>query len=115
MLPKVKPKKPSIAAHLLLFMQKLYKLTLSPYIGRSCRYLPTCSEYAADCVKLHGAWRGSWMGLARVCRCHPWGQKGFDPAPQIAPKAQFYSPWNYGIWKIDEQPDFICKKIEEDV
>ncbi len=105
----------SLAARFLLILQKIYKLTLSPFIGRSCRYLPTCSDYAAECVKLHGAWRGSWLGLARLCRCHPWGQSGFDPAPKTIANAKWYRPWDYGIWKINEQNDFNCKKIKENV
>ena len=92
------PRNLSFAAHVLLFLQKLYKVTLSPLIGGQCRYLPTCSEYAADCVKLHGAWVGSWMGFARVCRCRPNGGSGFDPAPEIAQSVKWYQPWKYGDW-----------------
>lgn len=88
----------SLPAHILLWAQKLYKITLSPLIGGQCRYLPTCSQYAADCVKLHGAWRGSWMGFARVCRCNPMGGSGYDPAPLEAPKAKWFEPWKYGDW-----------------
>lgn len=61
---------------------RAYKLTLSPLIGRQCRYLPTCSEYAAEALILHGAWRGSWLAAKRVCRCNPWGGSGYDPVPQ---------------------------------
>ena len=67
-------------------------------IGNQCRYLPTCSDYAADCVRKHGAWKGSWMGFARVCRCHPKGGAGYDPAPEIAPDAKWFTPWKYGDW-----------------
>ncbi|KAF0118001.1 MAG: hypothetical protein FD163_389 [Hyphomonadaceae bacterium] len=92
------PRKISLPAHALLLAQKLYKITLSPLIGGQCRYLPTCSDYAADCVKLHGAWCGSWMGFARVCRCNPVGGSGYDPAPLDAPQARWYEPWKYGDW-----------------
>ncbi len=95
---KILPRKLSLPAHILLFLQKLYKVTLSPLIGRQCRYLPTCSEYAADCVKLHGAWIGSWMGFARICRCHPKGGSGYDPAPKEHKSAKWYRPWEYGDW-----------------
>ena len=47
----------------------------------SCRYLPTCSAYAAEAIEVHGAGRGSWLALRRVCRCHPWGGHGHDPVP----------------------------------
>ncbi len=60
---------------------RAYKLTLSPLIGRSCRFQPTCSEYAAAVLIGHGPVRGSWLAARRLCRCHPWGGSGYDPAP----------------------------------
>ena len=74
-----------------------YKLTLSPFIGRDCRYLPTCSAYAADAVRTLGAWAGAWMTTARLCRCHPWGGKGYDPAPAEI-SAPWWAPWRLGDW-----------------
>ena len=64
---------------------RAYKLTLSPLIGRQCRFLPTCSEYTADVLISHGPWKGAVLGARRVCRCHPWGPAGYDPPPP-APK-----------------------------
>ena len=58
-----------------------YQLAISPLLGPRCRYLPTCSEYAAEAVLVHGALRGGWLGLRRIARCHPWGGSGFDPVP----------------------------------
>lgn len=58
-----------------------YKLTLSPLIGRGCRYLPTCSEYAAEALITHGPVRGTYLAARRVCRCHPFGGSGYDPVP----------------------------------
>ncbi|MDW8370335.1 MAG: membrane protein insertion efficiency factor YidD [Geminicoccaceae bacterium] len=60
---------------------RAYRLLLSPVRGPSCRYLPTCSEYALEALERHGAWRGGWLALRRVARCHPWGGSGFDPVP----------------------------------
>jgi putative membrane protein insertion efficiency factor len=60
---------------------RTYKLTLSPLIGRQCRFLPTCSEYAADALISHGPLRGALLAGQRLCRCHPWGGTGFDPPP----------------------------------
>ena len=60
---------------------RAYKLTLSPLIGRQCRYLPTCSEYAAQALIVHGPWRGGSLAVQRLCRCNPWGGSGFDPVP----------------------------------
>ena len=60
---------------------RAYKLTLSPLIGRQCRFLPTCSEYAAEALISHGPWRGTSLAVRRLCRCHPWGGSGYDPPP----------------------------------
>lgn len=78
---------------------KAYRYTLSPIIGFHCRHLPTCSEYADDALNRHGFWAGSWMTLARLCRCHPWGTSGLDFVPQTVPRnARWYLPWRYGRW-----------------
>lgn len=90
---------PSLPARGLLGLIQLYKWTLSPLIGRQCRYLPTCSSYAADAVGKHGAWAGSWMAGARLCRCHPWGGHGWDPAPETVKPNSWWRPWRYGDWK----------------
>jgi uncharacterized protein len=66
---------------LLIALIRVYQLTLSSITGRSCRYLPTCSDYARQAVEKHGVGRGSLMAIARVSRCHPWGGDGFDPVP----------------------------------
>jgi putative membrane protein insertion efficiency factor len=60
---------------------RAYKLTLSPLIGRHCRFAPSCSEYAAEVLIVHGPWRGTCLAAGRVCRCNPWGGSGYDPPP----------------------------------
>lgn len=90
---------PSLPANALLGAIQLYKWTLSPLIGRECRYLPTCSSYAADAIRAHGAWAGSWMAAARLCRCRPGGGWGYDPAPGEKPNVSPLKPWAYGDWK----------------
>lgn len=65
---------------------RAYKLTLSPWIGQSCRFLPTCSDYARDALILHGPVRGGALAVRRLCRCHPFGGSGFDPVPPRPPK-----------------------------
>ncbi len=78
---------------------KLYRLVLSPLIGRECRYLPTCSEYTEEAIGRYGLWAGFWIGLARILRCGPFGASGFDPIPETLPqRARWYLPWRYGRW-----------------
>lgn len=60
---------------------RIYQLFISPLLLPSCRYLPSCSEYAAEAIATHGALRGSWLALRRLLRCHPWGGSGYDPVP----------------------------------
>ena len=65
---------------------RAYKLTLSPWIGQSCRFLPTCSDYAAEALILHGPVRGGWLAVRRLCRCQPFGSSGLDPVPPRSPR-----------------------------
>ena len=78
---------------------KAYRYTLSPLVGFHCRHLPTCSDYADQALERHGLWAGSWMTLARLCRCHPWGSSGLDFVPDtLSPKSRWFLPWRYGRW-----------------
>ncbi|WP_420962062.1 membrane protein insertion efficiency factor YidD [Brucella sp. IR073] len=75
---------------------RLYQLTLSGFIGNSCRHLPTCSEYAYEAIARHGLWAGGWMGLFRVVRCGPGGTHGLDPVPEtLGSPFAWYMPWRY--------------------
>ncbi|MBC2886640.1 membrane protein insertion efficiency factor YidD [Ochrobactrum sp. CM-21-5] len=75
---------------------RFYQVTLSSFIGNSCRHLPTCSEYAYEAIARHGLWNGSWMGLFRVVRCGPFGTHGFDPVPrELSRYFRWYLPWRY--------------------
>jgi len=74
-------KPPGLAARAAIGLIGVYQLTLSAIAGRGCRFAPTCSSYAAEAIGRHGAWRGVWLGLFRVARCHPWGGSGYDPVP----------------------------------
>jgi putative membrane protein insertion efficiency factor len=65
---------------LLIHLVLLYRVTLSRFLGGHCRYQPTCSQYAIDAIIKYGPWRGGWMAIKRIARCHPWGGKGYDPA-----------------------------------
>jgi putative membrane protein insertion efficiency factor len=70
-----------MTAKLLIALIRGYRLTLSPYLGGACRFLPTCSVYALEAIERHGAWRGSLLALRRLSKCHPLGSSGFDPVP----------------------------------
>lgn len=76
-----------------------YRYTLSALIGRECRYLPTCSEYAEEAIEKNGAWKGLWLALARVVRCSPWGGSGYDPVPDLRGEHHALAPWRYGRWR----------------
>lgn len=65
----------------LIGLVRAYKYLVSPYLGNRCRFDPSCSEYAIEALRRHGASRGLWLALRRVSRCHPWHPGGFDPVP----------------------------------
>jgi putative membrane protein insertion efficiency factor len=77
-----------------------YRFGIAPLIGMNCRHLPSCSEYADEALARHGLWAGSWMALARLLRCHPWGTHGLDFVPRDLPeRARWWMPWRYGRWR----------------
>lgn len=88
----------TVPAHALLGLIGAYRLTLSPLLGRQCRYLPTCSQYGADAIRRHGAWAGGWLALARLLRCHPFGAAGYDPVPASLPAESRRRPWRHARW-----------------
>ena len=71
-----------MTAKLLIALIRVYRFTLSPFLGGSCRFLPTCSAYAIEALQTHGAFRGSLLAIRRLSACHPLGRSGFDPVPR---------------------------------
>jgi putative membrane protein insertion efficiency factor len=69
----------------LIALVKAYRYVVSPLIGPSCRFHPSCSEYAVDALRRFGALRGSWLAARRIARCHPWHPGGYDPVPSGPP------------------------------
>jgi uncharacterized protein len=79
----------SLLQFILILMIRVYRMVLSPVLsaiftplGFGCRFTPTCSQYALEAVQKHGAWRGAFLATKRLCRCHPWGESGYDPVSQ---------------------------------
>jgi len=70
-----------LLTELLVLLVRLYQGAVSPHLPASCRYTPTCSQYAVEALRKHGPLKGSWLALRRICRCHPWGGSGHDPVP----------------------------------
>lgn len=58
-----------------------YQIAISPMLGNRCRYFPSCSEYAIEALEKHGMFKGGWLGVRRIGRCHPWQPGGYDPVP----------------------------------
>ncbi len=72
--------------HLLIGLVKGYRFFLSPWLGSACRFEPTCSLYALDALRQHGALAGSYLTVGRLLRCHPWCDGGHDPVPAQKPR-----------------------------
>jgi putative membrane protein insertion efficiency factor len=70
-----------IVAFPFIGMIKIYQLVISPWMGPSCRYTPTCSQYAIEAIKKYGILKGGWLAAKRILRCNPWGGHGHDPVP----------------------------------
>ncbi|HIZ15429.1 MAG TPA: membrane protein insertion efficiency factor YidD [Candidatus Tidjanibacter faecipullorum] len=70
-----------IAVFPLVVLVKFYQNCISPFTPPSCRYTPTCSEYALQALRKYGPFKGGWLALKRILRCHPWGGHGYDPVP----------------------------------
>ena len=83
-----------IVRNVLIGLVRAYRLLLSPWLGSSCRFEPTCSAYALDALALHGAATGSYLTVHRLARCSPWCQGGHDPVPEQAPRlfSALFSP-----------------------
>ena len=78
----LKPGQKSLGQKALILLLRFYKLVISPFLGNNCRFQPVCSHYAMEAIERHGVWRGSWLMIRRIGRCHPWHEGGYDPVPE---------------------------------
>ncbi len=65
----------------LILPVKFYQIAISPHLGPSCRYTPTCSAYTIEALEKHGPIKGLYLSIKRITKCHPWGSSGYDPVP----------------------------------
>jgi hypothetical protein len=70
-----------VIGYIFIILIKIYQYFISPLIGASCRYTPTCSQYGVEAMKKYGAFKGGWLTLKRIASCNPWGGHGEDPVP----------------------------------
>ncbi len=66
---------------IMIFLIKVYQKIISPILPNVCRYKPSCSEYFIEALQIHGVFRGTFLGIKRIIKCHPWGGSGYDPVP----------------------------------
>lgn len=78
----------NILKKILILPIRFYQVAISPLIGPSCRFSPTCSHYMIEAIEEWGILRGMWMGVKRIARCHPWGGHGYDPVPKKEPTSR---------------------------
>lgn len=74
-----------VISAVLIFLVRGYQVLISPWLGSNCRHQPTCSAYTIEALREWGPWRGLWLGMRRIAKCHPWGTHGPDPVP-LRPK-----------------------------
>jgi len=71
----------TLFSYLFIGIIKIYQYSISPLLGASCRYEPSCSQYGIEALKKHGSFKGSYLTIKRILSCHPWGGHGHDPVP----------------------------------
>ncbi len=81
-----------ILRKIFIFPIRVYQRCISPFYPPRCRFYPSCSEYTAEAIEMHGVVLGIWLGIKRICRCNPWFEGGFDPVPLTSEKTDHIFP-----------------------
>ena len=76
---------------IVLFPIRIYQYLLSPFLGKNCRHEPSCSNYMIEAIQEWGVFKGLWMGLVRLSKCHPWGTIGYDPVKKNTKNNTYYN------------------------
>jgi len=71
-----------IATYPFILLIRFYQAAISPYTPAACRFSPTCSSYSLEALQVHGLFKGTWLAIKRIGKCHPWGGSGYDPVPK---------------------------------
>ncbi len=71
-----------LATYPFILLIRIYQVGISPFTPATCRFSPTCSSYTLEALQVHGLIKGSWLGIKRISKCHPWGSSGHDPVPK---------------------------------
>jgi len=95
---------------LLIGLVRGYQLVVSPYLGPTCRYYPSCSSYAIEALRVHGAFKGTWLAVRRLGRCHPWSPGGVDHVP---PRRDRRDPESHSTPSPSTQPTTVGRPLPQ--
>lgn len=98
----------------MVFLIRIYQLTLSPLLPGACRHQPSCSRYTQEAIRIHGPVKGLWLGMTRIMRCHPWGTWGYDPVPPKEKESETQGCSDHCGRTLKKHPAWRVSAIEED-
>ena len=90
--------------YLFIYLIRFYQLAISPYFPSTCRFEPTCSQYTIEALRRFGFFKGSWLGIKRISKCHPFHDGGYDPVPETDPKHREHHHHHTSIHVTEAKP-----------
>ena len=96
--------------HVLIALLRAYRAVISPLYGNVCKFYPSCSAYALEAIRVHGAAKGSWLAARRLARCHPWSLGGYDPVPGTPAAYEWEAEQRAGVACVST----ACRELSED-